>query len=745
MKRIHGDNAALGIVLCSLSLPALAGVADAAADTDPSAGAGALETIVVTAQKREENIQTVPIAVTAITGAALENQGITSIQGLANSMPNVQINSFTNSPDSAVFTIRGVGVNDADPYVGTTVSVVLDGVPVGVNTSALASLFDIDRVEVLRGPQGTLFGANTTGGVINVITKQPTGEYGGDAQVVVGNFGRLDANIALNFPITDELAGKISLLHSGYDGFFTNVVNGERIGRQDNTDLRGYLKYHGGGYTATLILEYDRQRDGSQSSINISDPSQLLYDPGVSSPGAPTFRRGQSLDQPDENNKDTYSVTLNQEFATPIGDWVSISNFRKYESDLYSDDAGLPFPALETHRVSDQYQYSEEARSTWQPNDRAHVTYGLFGFGQQYVLDQSTKLDGFDKGLGQPQTQFQKNWSISGFSQGYYKLTDSLQVLAGLRFQHEKTTAVSTTANTFTATPGAYSAYGDPIIPGSLLTAAGAKDWNNLGYKLGLEDQFTDRTMAYASYTRGFKSGGFTGRIANPQDIGPFNPEHLDTFEIGVKSDMLERRLRVNADVFYNLYHDMQVTQNITYTDGKNSASIVNAGAARTKGVEVELTAVPVESLTLTAYFAGLDARYTKYDTFVLNPVTDQTVAISYAGNRLMNSPKWSGGAGVSYGVAVGSGKAVLSAQDNFTTSKYTAFDDAPQELVGFINLINATVNWMPQDERWSVGLYGRNLADRKYYGQKLYLAGTFAIASVGAPLEFGLDLKFKW
>lgn len=741
MRRETGGS--VGLLYCMIV--ATPGLAASSADSTADTNSGVLETITVTAQKREENIQTVPIAVTAITGASLENQGITNIQGLANSMPNVQINSFSNSPDSAVFTIRGVGVNDADPYVGTTVSVVLDGVPVGVNTSALASLFDIERVEVLRGPQGTLFGANTTGGVINVITKQPTGMYDGDAQVIVGNFGRLDANIALNIPISDDLAGKISLLHSGYDGFFTNVVNGERIGRQDNTDLRGYLRYHTAGYTATLILEYDRMRNGAQTSVNISDPSQLLYVPGVSSPGSPTFRRGQAQDQPDQNNKDTYSVTLNQDIATPIGDWISITNFRKYESDLYSDDAALPFPALETHRVSNQYQYSEEARSTWQANDRTRLTYGIFGLGQQYALDQGTKLDGFVKGLGQPQTQFQKNWSISAFSQGYYSVTEQVQLIAGLRFQHEKTSAISTTANTFTATTGAYSAPGDPLIPGSFLEATGSKDWNNLGYKVGVQDQFTQRTMGYASYTRGFKSGGFTGRIANPQDIGPFNPEHLDTFEIGLKTDLLDRRLRVNADVFYNIYHDMQVTQNITYTDGKNSASIVNAGAARIKGIELELTAVPVDNLTLTAYLAGLDARYTKYDTFILNPVTDQTVGISYAGNRLMNSPKWSGGAGVTYALAAGPGKVLVSAQDNFTTSKYTAFDDSPQELVGFINLVNATINWSPNDERWSIGVYGRNLTNRHYFGQKLYLAGTFAIASVGAPLEFGLDLKYKW
>src|ERR1700676_3603570 len=359
-------------------------LADVAADTSQEAP-GALETIVVTAQKQAENQQRVPIAVTAMTGATLANQEITDVRGLANMMPNVQINSFTNSPDSAVFTIRGVGVNDADPYVGTTVSVVVDGVPVGVNTSAFLSLFDIDHVEVLRGPQGTLFGANTTGGVVNVLTKQPTGEYGGQAQVVAGNYGRLDVNAALNFPISDSLAGQVSVLHSGYDGFFKNVVNGEPLGRQDITALRGYIKYTSGGYNATLITEYDRSRGGSQTSKNISDSSQALFVHGLTDVNQLGFVRGQSLDQPDQNNRDTYSVTLTQNFSTAVGDVVSISNYRKYDSDLYSDDAALPYPALETHRISNQYQYSEELRSTWQADERTRVTYGFFGLGPQYL------------------------------------------------------------------------------------------------------------------------------------------------------------------------------------------------------------------------------------------------------------------------------------------------------------------------------------------------------------------------
>jgi iron complex outermembrane receptor protein len=732
--------------LCSASLCTLAAEATDTQKQAPAAEAGMLEVVVVTAQKRAENIQTVPIAVTAISGTALAAQQISNVQGLANSMPNVQINSFSNSPDSAVFTIRGIGVNDADPYVGTTVSVVVDGVPVGVNTSALLSLFDIDRVEVLRGPQGTLFGANTTGGVVNVVTKQPTGQYGGETQVIGGNYGRLDANAAFNFPITDNLAGKFSVLHSGRDGYFTNVLNGTNLGKQDITALRGYLKYTNGGYNATVIAEFDRSRGGSQTNVNYSDTSQLLSVPGFTDTGQINFVRGQSQDQPDYNNRNTYSVTLTQNYAGDVlGDVVSITNYRKYDSDLYSDDDALPAILLQTRRRSTQHQVSEELRSTKQLNDRARLTYGLFAFSQQYFLDQSTKLDGFVKGLGQPQTQFQKNWQASLFSQLYYKLTDSLQLQAGVRYSHEKTTARSTTGNTFSATPGAYSATGDPLIPGSFLSVPGSKGWNNVGYKVGLDDRLSDRTMVYGYYARGFKSGGFTGRIARVEDIGPFNPEHLDTIEIGVKTDLLDRRLRINAAIFYNLYKDMQVTQNITYTDGRNSASIINAGRAKTKGIELELTAVPTENLKLGFAAAYLDAKYTEYDTFFLNPTTNTTQTVSYAGNRLMNSPKFSGSASISYSIPSGPGKTTFFLQDNYSGSKFTNFDDLPQELIPSINLVNANLTWAPNDERWSVGLYGRNLANKKYYGQKLYLAGVFAIASLGAPREYGVDIKYNW
>ncbi|MFA7439856.1 MAG: TonB-dependent receptor [Sphingomonadaceae bacterium] len=723
---------------------ALATPATAQDSTAQPVESGGIADIVVTAQKSAENLQSVPISVTAVTGAAIADAQINNIQGLANSVPNVQINSFANSPDSAVFTIRGVGVNDADPYVGTTVSVVVDGVVVGVNTAAFLSLFDIERVEILRGPQGTLFGANTTGGVVNVITKQPTGEFGGEAQVLYGNYNRLDLNAALNFPITDNLSGKISVLHTGMDGFFRNYLDGRRLGKRDMTSLRVYLKYDIGNYDATLIGEYNRSRNGSQTSVSIAGPDDLFYTPGETDQGI-NYRRGLSPDSPDRNDRDSYSLTLTQNLEAGPGDLVSISNYREYDNDLFSDDDGTTRVLLQTSRRTKQHQFSQELRYHVDLTDRIRMIAGGFYLNQEYDLVQEGKLDGFVRGLGQPQTQAQKNWSLSGFAQFYADLTDLLRLQAGIRYSYEKTKAVSTTANTFTPIPGGLSSFDDPLIPGSLIVARGEESWKNVGYKVGLDYQIDPSVLLYGYYARGFKSGGFTGRIARAEDIGPFDPEKLDTFEIGAKADLLDNRLRVNASLFYNIYKNMQVVQNLTFDTGANSASIRNAGRAKTKGGELELTALPFDGFTLNGAVAYLDATYSRYDTVAIDPDTGEIVPVSFAGNRLMNSPKWNATAGFNWKLPVGPGRLTTTGQYSYTSSKYTNFTTLPTEKVDNINLVNGSISWSPDDETWSLGVYGHNIFNEKYYGQKVTLTGITTLASFGNPREVGIDFKYRW
>ncbi|WP_198045834.1 TonB-dependent receptor [Novosphingobium aquimarinum] len=708
---------------------------------DDAANTG-LEEIIVTAQKQAQSQQDVPISVTAVTGEALQEAQVNNIADLSNSIPNVQINTFSNSPDSAVFTIRGVGVNDADPYVGTTVSVVVDGVVVGVNTAALLSLFDIDRVEVLRGPQGTLFGANTTGGVINVVTKQPTGEFGGDIEAVYGNYGHLELNGALNVPLTENLSGKISVLHNEMDGYFRNYADNRRIGKRNITTLRGYLKYDRGDYDATLIGEYVRSRNGSQTGILIAGPGELFYTPGETTDPF-DFKRGLSSDQPDSNDRDSYAITLTQNLTSGIGDLTSITSYREYDNELFSDDDATTRVLLQTRRRTKHHQFSQELRDLIDLSDTTRLILGGYYFRQRYTLDQQGKLDGFLPGLGQPQTQAQTNWSLSGFAQLYQDLTGSLRLQAGIRYSHEKTEATSTTANTIN--PSGVATFNDPLIPGSLIVASGKESWNNVGWKVGLDYRVDPDVMLYGYYARGFKSGGFTGRIAIAQDIGPFDPEKLDTIEGGIKADLLDRHLRVNLAAFYNWYSDMQVVQNITYPSGANSASIANAGSARTKGFELEVTAIPVTGLTLTGALAYLDAKYKEYDTQVLDPVTGGLVPISYAGNRLMNAPKWNAALGVNWKQPLANGTLSTTGQYTYTSAKFTSYTNLPVERVGPVELVNASINWGPDDAGWTVGAFARNLLDEEYFNQKLNLAGIGTLASLGTPREYGVNFRYSF
>ncbi|UAB79321.1 TonB-dependent receptor [Erythrobacter sp. SCSIO 43205] len=731
-------------LLAGISLAAFGAAQVAAQDNDAvqSGDTGGVNEILVTAQKEAQNIQDVPISITALAGETLEDAQVNNVLDLSNTLPNVQINSFSNSPDSAVFTIRGIGVNDADPYVGTTVSVVVDGVVVGVNTAALLSLFDIERVEVLRGPQGTLFGANTTGGVVNVVTKQPTGILGGEAQLVYGNYGQIEANASLNFPLGEEFAGKISVLHNSHNGYFRNYLDGERLGAQNVTSVRGYLQYDNGIYDATVIGEYTASRNDSQTGILIAGPGELFFTPGQTEDPF-DYMRGQSNDQPNANDRDTFSATLTQNLETSFGTLTSITNYREYDNLLFSDDDAVTPVLLQTRRDISHHQFSQELRNLVDLSDTTRLIAGVFYFQQEYFLDQSTKLDGFLPGLGQPQTQDQENKSISLFAQLYQELTPDLTLQAGLRYAYEKTEAISTNANSINASGGP-AQFDDPLIPGSEVIATGEESWNNVGWKFGMDYQASDDVLLYGYYARGFKSGGFTGRIVIAEDIGPFDPEEVDTFEVGLKSDFADGRVRLNLAAFLNKYNDQQVVQNLTFPSGANSATITNAGKSESKGFEIEATAVPVDGLTLTGSLAYLDAEYLEYDTQVLD-ATGALVPVSFAGNRLLNSPEWSAAAGFNWEGEVGPGILDLGAQYSYTSSKFTGFTNLPVELVPSINLVNAFASYSPDNSGITIGVWARNLFDEEYFNQRLNLTGIGTLASIGAPRTYGVDVRVEF
>jgi iron complex outermembrane receptor protein len=756
-RRIPGMRR-LGL-LVSVSLYAVL-QASAGQCAEPAAADGTLEEVIVTAQKRSESIQSVPISITAISSETLDRTHAINLAGLQGSIPNVQIGNFTNTPNSSVFTIRGIGVIEPDPYAGQTVSVVMDGVPQYFNMVSLLDLFDIERVEILRGPQGTLFGANTTGGVINVLTQPPTGIYGGKAMVTAGNYHRLDVDASVDIPIVDDvLAGKVSVVHNGRDGFVTNVVNGKDIDSLNVTAIRGSLRYTpGSNFDATLIGEYDRARNGAPLHIEASRPGELGYvAPGTQpmgaalpQPASPCIVPNQRCRAPDKyfggdndngfSNLDTYSATLTMNGDSSWGKITSITGYKKFRLNEMTDQDGSALLLSGTIRTTEAWQISQEVRNTFHPFENVEVLVGAFALIDHYDQIARYHVHFAAPNIRQDTSQDQRNWSGSLYTQAYWQVTDKLRLQAGVRYTHEHT-KMTVDVDNFVVPPIQY--FGGLNVGG--FKVSDKKSWDNVGGKFGLDYKVNEDLMLYGYYARGFKSGGFVGRISGPEFLGPYDPEYVDTVEAGVKSDWLDERLRINLSAFQTWYKDMQLANVFFTTDALgntvNGNTILNAGSAIIRGFELETTVIPTRGLTLNGSVSYLDAHYTN---FIFNDPFGPRQDLK--GYRLQNAPRWSATAGFSYELPSGPGHTRVGMQYRFTGSKFNnALNDTPRSFIQPTHYVDANIDWKPTTGNWSIGLWGRNLLDKRYLASVVDAPGILGLASYAPPREYGATLKVEW
>lgn len=735
------------------------------AQNAPSTEGSALETIIVTAQKRSENLQDVPISVTAITAQSIEDSHVVNLQALSGAVPDVQINHFSNTPTSAVFAIRGMSVIDPDPYAGQTVTVVMDGVPLLFNMISLPTLFDIDRVEVLKGPQGTLFGANTIGGVVNIVTGQPTGDFGGKAEGSIGNYNRVDGNVAFNFPVSDTIAGKVTLMHHSEDGYVTNIVDGESMGNQNDTAGRVYLKWTPNDtFNATLIQEVDQLRDGGPIVVAGDVPGDVEYVPaGTQVAGsalpmyqspclpagqpcrAPSTYYSASSGVPDQEYVDMYATTLTMNYASAIGDLVSITGYRRFNDNNFTDQDGTPVFQDATHRITDGYQLTEEARDSFKPAPGVQMLVGSFLSYDHYIQTQNYLIQFAAPGFSQINTQNESSRTENLFVQTYVDLTDKLQFQGGLRGTSETTEMTAGIANLVNPTGVAEFTGGVPVAGG--FVANGERTWNNVGGKTGFDYKWSEDVMTYAYYARGFKSGGYVGRVSLPTDIGPYNPEYVDTLELGLKGDWLDHRLRTNIALFYNKYHDLQLAE-IYFLKNSigvtvNGNTIVNAAQAKTQGVEFELQAAATEAWKFNMAMAYLYAKYTDF------PYKDPNLGgttVNRDGYDLQDAPPFSATFGTNYTFNMGGAKTVLGILDRYTDKFYDYnLDDTPRSTIRPTNYVDGTLDYTPDSKRWSVGLWVRNIANIHALSSVFEAPGTLGLASYAPPREFGATIRYNW
>jgi iron complex outermembrane receptor protein len=704
---------------------------------EASAAGDQLQEVIVTAEKRTENLQSIPFAVAAVSGETFDNLHYTDFRDLTGSIPNVNFTQISNVALDAALTIRGMGIpNNPDPYTGTEVAIVIDGVVQGTRLLGLADQFDVDRIEVLRGPQGELFGANTLGGVINVVTKQPTDELEAYGRLTAGNFHELDAAGALNFPILDDgvLSGKVSVSKDTRDGFFTNLYDGQNLEWINTTTGRASLLFKPtDDFKATLTYTAQIIRNGADVVPNRSYPGESFYVPGVS--GVIDFNIYSNVTEP--NNANTNSLTLTMNWDSPfLGKVTSISNYSNLNAYNVQDVSALDdIFGLNAVRTLGSWQLSEEVRSNFKPIQSVDVLVGLFAMKVDHDIDTYTMVPGLAPGIATDQLVTGADTSLAAFEQTYWSITDKLRLGFGARVSHIDVDLSSQNATFYNANLSPTDIAADKANATNLgggFIASGGKTWTEPSGKVGLDYTFTPDLMAYGYAARGFKEGGFNGRITIPQDIGPYNPEWVKSYEVGLKSDWLDHRLRVNADVFYNSWTNMQVAESI-YINNEASSTILNAASAVTKGAELELTVIPVSGLTLSANMGYLDAYYEDF--------TSGTV--SYAGRPTPYAPKWTASGSAHYAIRTGPGTTTLTAQYEYTGQRWGNYTEATSEYLNSVGLLNANIGWAPTHGKWDIALWGKNITNKYYYSSALDVPPSFTIASYGAPRQFGVDINY--
>ena len=695
--------------------------------------------VIVTAQKREQALQDVPLAVSAFGAEQLQAQAVQSLTDLTAKAPNVVLAPVGAYPYASAFFIRGLGFADVESTFEPAVGVEMNGIYLARNSGALQDFFDIASVEILRGPQGTLYGRNTIGGVVSVRTKQarPGDPFSGEMQGTVGDHGRREARLALNLPVSDVFAIRVSGLYKNYDGFTRNVTRNERQG--DNETLSGRVTFTfkpSETFDASLVVDGDRERGSGAPFRNAALPGNVYYNfsPDTGTP-TPLFPANGSNPKdpytvygntPIFANVDTWGAALTANWHTGLGTVTSVTGYREFDDRVQSDFDASPVNFFYALRDQTHQQFSQEVRIASNGGEKLDYVLGAYYLDQNY--DITNAQGGAIYGAATPaQIASQKNTAYALFGQLDYHLTEALTLTAGGRYSYEK--------KTFTNQP--------LFFP----TSRTYKDhWDDFSPKFGANYKFNDNVMGYASWSRGFRSGGYNGRAASFTSAGPYDAETVESIEAGLKTELFDRRLRLNGAVFHSTYKDMQVgTQGLT-TGGVYESIVTNAGKAKFDGVEADALWVVGGGWRINANASYLDARFvenfTDFTSDGLNNPTDNSdLPLAYA-------PKWSGSVGVNYTRDLEFGLLTFAANavymDDIYTSGGVLNRTSDVQVRKQNTLYDATIA-LEGEAGWRVALWGKNLSDKKVINNTFGLGALGNLRIYAPPRTWGLDVGYKF
>jgi len=700
---------------------------DAAQDATQDQAA-AVADIVVTAQRREQRLQEVPLAVSAFSMESLEDGKVESLLNLDGKVPNVVLAPVGAYPFASAFYIRGLGYADVESSFEPSIGVELDGVYLSRNVGAVQDFFDVGGITILRGPQGTLYGRNTIGGVVSVQSRRPSFDFGARGQLTFGSNGRQELRAGVEGAlIEDKLAGKFSLLAKTYDGYVKNE-DGRDLGAQDVLSMRGALTWQPTDtFDATLIIDYTKDEGTGAAFQNASLPNMVL--PGYGQPadndGDPFLAHiGDDI----FSDLDALGITLNANWDLGAVKLTSITGYRKTDTEVLSDFDATPIPFMTVHRDETHDQFSQELRLSSNTEGKLTYVVGAYYMTQEY--DIATGQYGLVFGgptAGSTIYTQQKSDSWALFGQADYEIIPNLTLTAGGRYSKEE--------KTFTTQPLFY--------PNAKTFDASFDDFSP---KLGVSYKWSDTLMTYAQYSRGFRAGGFNGRAGSFEAVGPYDSETVDSYEIGVKSDLFNRRLRLNASIFTTDYKDMQQSvQQLIPGTLINQTLVANVGAATISGFEGEATALLTDAFTVSASIGYLDASY---DDFMAN-LGDGLGVIDRTYLPMPYAPKWSNSVTFNYKQNYEFGQVTAQASVRHMSDMFTSFNtlNATNDLTlrKANTIVDGSVALELPDGRWRVSLWGKNLTDELVINNTFGVGALLASRVYQPPREIGVDLSFTF
>lgn len=698
-----------------------------AQDEDGAKEAG-LEEIVVTARKRSENMQEVAISVSAVTQSEIERSFGTDIRDLASISPSIIIDDTSQGPGGlASIYIRGIGVSDVEKNFDPAVGVVVDGVFLGQNAGSIARALDLESMEVLRGPQGTVFGRNTIGGVLKLQRTKPTGEFGGKIRASYGNYETTTLDALLNFPIGEKIAVKLTGTYSKQgEGYFYNATLDRDQGRKEYTSLGFNILFNP---TDDVEVEYTYNRERTDQ-----DQPPILYlgrEGDVFCDAVGFCTTGDELPLSGDRyvtlmnddvpglfdatfDADTHIAEIrwdiNEDFHFDyiFGDWSS-------EETTTGDWDATPLTLFHTYRPAEYSQQSHEARISYDDGGAFSAVAGVYLWDSEYEI----RLVSIIGGAPFPQTTKQTTDSSAFFFEADYDFSDKLKLTAGGRYgKDEKTTDQS-----------------------AGLVANKDASWNKFTPKVALTYKVNDDTMLFGTFSQGYRSGGFNGRVDSEfAATTPYNPETVNNYELGFKADMLDNTLRLNGTIYRMDYKDKQEEIQIPSGGPTGQATVVtNASTARMQGIELDAMLVPMEGLTIRANIGYLDAKYIDF-TFDGGPAG----VVDFSDLNLRRAPKVTSNLSFNYDWAVGEGMATVGAGWHLMGPYDTDFANKPfLRNPNAQHMISANIGYSIGNAQ--INVYGRNLAKEDGYTIGFQVADLWAYAAPRNPRTYGVEVNYRF